>query len=183
MRSPTVVARARGASLVETMAALALGMLALVLSTTSVLAVVGGEGRANAARALADVLAAARAEAALRRAPVAVCGLDARDATAPASQVRCAPAGAGWHAGWIVFGDDNLDGRLEGGETVLRVGRTAAVAVQPPAGPIVFRPIGTLAHATAQRLLIGTERGEATHAVCVASDGHVRVQSPQARCR
>jgi Tfp pilus assembly protein FimT len=96
--------------------------------------------------------------------------------------VRCAPPGAGWHAGWIVFGDDNLDGRLDDGETVLRVGRTAAVAVQPPTGPIVFRPIGTLAHATAQRLLLGTQPGEATHAVCVAIDGHVRVQSAQARC-
>jgi type IV fimbrial biogenesis protein FimT len=183
MRSPAFLpsARTRGSSLVETLVALALGMLALVLSTTSVLAVVAGESRGNAARALASSLAFARAEAALRRAPVAVCGLDARDASA-AAQVRCAPVGAAWHAGWIVFGDNNLNGRLDDGESVLQVSRVAGLTVQPAQDTVVFRPIGTLAQATAQRLLVGAAPGERAQAVCVAIDGHARVQAPQATC-
>jgi type IV fimbrial biogenesis protein FimT len=185
MRFPLAppLARTRGSSLVETLVALALGMLALVLCTNSVLAVVVGESRTNAARALAASLAFARAEAALRRAPVAVCGLDARDATLPTAQVRCAPAGAAWHAGWIVFGDNDLDGRLDDGETVLQVSRIAGLTVQPASEPIVFRPIGTLAQATAQRLLVGPASEERTQAVCVAIDGHARVQAPQATCQ
>lgn len=185
MRSPLFPARARacGASLVETLVALALGMLALVLTTTSVLAVVAGESRGNGARALSDSLAFARAEAALRRAPVALCGLDARDAVVAAAQVRCARAGAPWDAGWIVFGDDNLDGRLDDGEAVLQVSRVARLAVQPPDRPIVFRPIGTLAQATAQRLLVVAASDQRAQAVCVAIDGHARVQAPHATCQ
>jgi Tfp pilus assembly protein FimT len=188
MQTPSFPARSRGSSLVETLVATALGLLVLVLSTNSVLAVVVGENRAGGAKALTASLEFARAEAAQRRSPVAICGLDPRDVPAAAGEVRCAPPGTEWHAGWIVYGDANLNGELDDGEVVLQVTRGPAVTVTPDrdattSAPIAFRPIGTLAHVTPRRLLIAAE-GEASaqRAVCVSIEGYTRVLSAATPC-
>jgi len=67
MRLLPLPARTRGSSLVETLVATVLGLLVLVLSTNSVLAVVVGENRAGTAKALTTSLEFARSEAAQRR--------------------------------------------------------------------------------------------------------------------
>lgn len=183
-------ARARGSSLAETLVATALGLLVLVLSTRSVLAFVIGESQGAAAKAVAASLAFARSEAAERRSPVAVCGLDPRDAAAPSGEVHCAPAGATWRAGWIVYGDGNFNGELDDGEAVLQVSRSPQfdVGVEGSgsvAAAITFRPIGTLAHATPQRLSV-TVVGDPSarpQIVCVAIDGHASVLAPGAVCQ
>src|SRR5262249_38509707 len=142
-------ASVRGSSLVETLVATVLGLLVLVLSTNSVLAVVVGENRSGAAKTLTASLEFARSEAALRGSPVAICGLDPRDADATSGRVRCAPPGTTWQAGWIIYGDANLNGQLDDGEVVLRVTRGVPFAVIPDnntasAAAVAFRPIGTL---------------------------------------
>src|SRR5919198_25882 len=104
MRSSHYPASAHGASLIETLVATVLGLVVLVLSTKSLLA----------------TLDFARNEAVQRRSPVAICGLDPRDARASSGQVHCARAGAAWNAGWIVYGDANLNGELDDGEVVLQ---------------------------------------------------------------
>jgi len=184
-------ARARGSSLVETLVATALGLLVLVLSTRSVLAFVVGESGSSAAKTVAGTLAFARAEAAQRRSPVGLCGLDPSDAAAPSGQVHCLPAGVAWPVGWIVYGDTNLNGELDDGEAVLRVYREARVEVGIEDGggdvpaAITFRPIGTLAHATPQRLRVAMSGDAAAHAqvVCVAIDGYTSVLTPGSVCR
>jgi Tfp pilus assembly protein FimT len=190
MRSTHLPAQARGSSLVETLVATALGLLVLVLSTNSTLAVVVGENRAATAKTLIKSLEFARDEAAQRRSPVAVCGLDPRDAAASSGQVRCARSGAAWQAGWIVYGDANLNGELDDGEPVLQVTRDANLSVYPPndvaaSAVITFRPLGTLANATPRRLLVGTDGAQAApaQALCVAIDGYMRVLPLTAVCQ
>jgi len=189
MRSLHLPAQATGSSLVETLVTTALGLLVLVLSTNSVLAVVVGESHSGTAKALTKSLEFARAEAAQHRSPVAICGLDARDANESSGPVRCAQPGVAWQAGWIVFGDTNLNGELDDGETVLQVSRGTQLGVRPESdgttsAPITFRPVGTLAHATSRRLLVGSDSQTApTQAVCVAIDGYTRVLSVNAACQ
>ena len=180
----------RGISLVETLVATALGLLALVMSTNSVLAVVVGESHSGTARALVKSVEFARAEAAQRRSPVAICGLDPRDANVSAGQVRCVQPGSTWQAGWIVYGDANLNGELDDGEAVLQVSRGTDLVVHPANDPaasaaITFRPIGTLASATPRKLLVGGDgvQSAATQAVCVAIDGFTRVISAATTCQ
>jgi len=183
--------RSRGSSLVETLVATALGLLVLVMTTNSTLAVVVGESHGATTKALMKTVEFARAEAAQRRSPVAVCGLDPRDANAASGQVHCADPGSAWSAGWIVFGDDNLNGELDDGEAVLQVNRGAEqLAVFPEANlaasaAITFRPIGTLASATPRRLLIGPESAQVgpNQAVCVAIDGFARVLPVGTTCQ
>jgi type IV fimbrial biogenesis protein FimT len=190
MRSLRLPAQVRGSSLVETLVAAALGLLVLVLSTKSVLAVAVGENNSVAAKELLKSVEFARTEAAQRRSPVAICGLDPSDAAVSSGQVHCAPSGAPWHAGWIVYGDANLNGELDDGEAVLQVSRGTLLAVQPEgsiatAAAITFRPMGTLASATPRRLLIGADGAQAapSHAVCVGIDGYTRMLPVTAACQ
>lgn len=190
MRSLLLPAQARGSSLVETLVATALGLLALVMSTNSVLAVVLGESHSGTARALMKSMEFARGEAAQRRSPVAICGLDPRDAKVSSGQVRCAEPGTAWQAGWIVYGDANLNGELDDGEAVLQVIRGTDLVVYPESdqsmsAAITFRPIGTLASATPRRLLVGLDGTQSapTQAVCVAIDGYTRVMSITTTCQ
>lgn len=181
--------RQRGASFVETLIATVLGLLVLVLSTRSVLAVVVGESRQGTARPVLDSLEFARAEAAQRRSPVAMCGLDARDTAVASGLVRCAAAGTTWQAGWIVYGDDNLNGELDDGEAVLRVVRESPTTVSPEgnastSSPVTFRPMGTLASTTPRRLLLASDGNSTpTHAICVAIEGYTQVQPVANPCR
>ena len=181
--------RERGASFVETLVATALGLLVLVVSTRSVLAVVVGESRGAIAKALVESIDFARAEAAQRRSPVSICGLEPRDATASPGLVHCAAAGLPWQAGWIVYGDDNLNGELDDGEAVLQVVRAAQPTVHPDGelaapGAVTFRPIGTLASATPRRLLLSVEGADTpVQAVCVAIDGYTRVLPLASACQ
>jgi len=190
MRSLHLPAQVRGSSLVETLVATVLGLLVLVLTTNSVLAVVVGENRAGPTKVFTASIEFARAEAVQRRSPVAMCGLDPRDAAAPSGQVRCAPGGSVWAAGWIVFGDENFNGELDDGEAVLQVSRESHLAVQPPterasAAAITFRPLGTLASATSRRLLLSADGAQAAamSAVCIGIDGYTRVLAVNAPCQ
>lgn len=189
MQTPISLARARGASLTETLVATALGLLVLVLSMRSVLAFVAAESGQGEARVLVDSIQLARSEAAQRRSPVSVCGLDPRDAGAAPGLVRCAPAGTAWHAGWIIYGDDNLNGELDDGEAVLRVVRDSHATVVPDgefttASAITFRPLGTLASTRPRRLLLAASAATTpSHAVCVAIDGYTQVLPLDRTCR
>lgn len=181
--------RQRGASFIETLVATVLGLLILVLSTRSVLAVVVGESRQGVSQPVLESLEFARAEAAQRRSPVALCGLDARDVAAASGLVRCSAAGAAWQNGWIVYGDDNLNGELDDGEAVLRVVRQSQPIVVPDgefstSSAVTFRPMGTLASITPRRLLLSVDgKAAPTHAVCVAIEGYTHVLPIARACR
>lgn len=180
--------RERGTSLVELVVSLALGALMLTLTATSVLALAMGEQNGTAASSLAMSIESARAEAALRRVPVGVCGIDTRDSDAPMADLRCTDET--WTGGWMTFVDGNNNQRLDAGEVVLQVQRTRRVQVHLAHGaartPTVgFRPTGTLAHATSMRLAVhgGGRAEQVARSVCVAIDGYVQLVGPQAACR
>jgi Tfp pilus assembly protein FimT len=189
MRRLSLFARERGASVIETLVATVLGLLVLVLSSRSVLAVAVGESRQGGARPLLESVQFARAEAAQRHSPVAICGLDPQDAQAAPGLVHCAAPGTPWQAGWIVYGDDNLNGQLDDGEAVLRVVRDSHPIVFPDgefatSSVITFRPMGTLASAAPRRLLVSADSAAApTHAICVAIEGFAAVMPIASACR
>lgn len=179
-------AHARGSSLVETLVATVLGLLVLVLSTNSVLAVVVGGNRSGAVRAVTSALEFARAEAAQRNTPVALCGLREDRAGTPGGEVRCTAQGEPWPGGWIVFEDSNLNGQLDDSEIVLRVTKGVPGTIRAQGGAenfaaITFRPIGTLASATPLRLVLSSD--DAQSAVCIGIDGHARVLAATAACQ
>jgi len=169
MRRHLLPAHTRGSSLVETLVATALGLLVLVMTTNSTLAVVVGESHGATTKALMKSVEFARAEAAQRRSPVAICGLDPRDAKAASGQVRCADPGSAWNAGWIVFGDDNLNGELDDGEAMqsfaflplrtaqtfglLALGSPSSERFHPGMGTLYLTRLSELASVAAARFL------------------------------
>jgi Tfp pilus assembly protein FimT len=188
--APAVRRSQLGRSLIETLVSIALGTLMLVLSTTSVLALVMHESGNGTARALASSLDLARGEAARLRRTVVVCGLAPHSAQAPAGEVACDEAGNPWRAGWVVFEDGNRNSRLDDGENVLQVSRRANANVQSvaassaslePNGPIAFRPFGTLARPVPAALHVDAA-GEPAQSICVRVDGHVRLAALGASC-
>lgn len=185
---PVVAARRqRGKSLVEVVVSLTLGALMLALTATSVLALALGEQNGTAASSLASSIETARAEAALRRVPVGVCGIEARDTETPAESLRCADQA--WTGGWMTFVDGNNNQRMDEGETVLQVQRTRRVQVQLAQGmsahAVGFRPTGTLAHPVAMRLAVHAANTADPNArvVCVAIDGYVQLVGVHGVCR
>lgn len=180
--------RQRGASLVELVVSLGLGALTLALSATSVLALALGEQSASAATELAATMDTARVEAALRRAPIGICGIDAAQADAPAGELRCAEST--WTGGWLVFVDGNNNRRVDDGETVLKVQRSRRIHVHmshptDDMHAVAFRPTGTLAHPTAVRLAVhaAARADQGARNVCVGVDGHVQLVAASMPCR
>ncbi|MCS6944634.1 MAG: GspH/FimT family pseudopilin [Sutterellaceae bacterium] len=165
----------------ETLIALLLGVLLLMFPAASLVALFAAESPQAGARAVMDLLEAARAEAALRRVPVGICGL-AREQTAAASTLtRCTAAATPWRDGGLVmFIDGNLNGWRDDGEMVLRTVRLAGVSVDSPQPAIVFRPSATLAHPTA--LALAVESNGQTRLLCVGLDGFVRLAHPSVGC-
>lgn len=182
--------RQRGVTVVESVVAVAVGALALGLGMTSVLALALNEQQSAGARALVASLEFARTAAIARRVPVAVCGVDPRDAGRPLREVRCGVEAQRWTRGWAVFEDTNRNGRIDAGETVLHVESARGVDVSAsvvahaaPLAAVSFRPVGALDHATPVVLALASGGGEASRRVCVAIDGSVRILAPDSPCR
>jgi Tfp pilus assembly protein FimT len=178
--------RERGTSLVELAVSLALGALMLTMMAGSVLALALGEQNGTAAASLASTIESARAEAALRRISVGVCGIAARDSDAPTTNLRCTDGA--WTGGWITFADVNGNLRFDDGEALLHVQRTRRVHVDvtpsSSSDVVSFRPVGTLAYPVALRLAVqaANTNDPNARAVCVGSDGYVQVVGAQTAC-
>jgi Tfp pilus assembly protein FimT len=179
--------RQRGKSLVELSVSLALGALMLALTATSVLALALGEQSGTAASELSVSIESARAEAALRRVPVGVCGIRASEIETPAADLRC--TAHSWTGGWMTFVDGNNNQQMDRGEIVLQVRRTRRVQVElanaATSHAVGFRPTGTLAHSLPMLLTVQAANAADPNAraVCVGIDGHVQIVGAHAPCR
>ena len=102
--------RQAGLTLLELVLALAIGAMVLVLALPAYGGWIADSRLMNHARALAGSMYIARSEAIKRAYRVDLCK--------SADLVQC--GGPGWDRGWIMYVDENLDGQVNPGETVLR---------------------------------------------------------------
>ncbi|MAT83781.1 MAG: hypothetical protein CMD39_05785 [Gammaproteobacteria bacterium] len=98
----------RGFTLIELLVALALAGILLGLAVPAFRELVAARRTAADMNQIAGAIAAARAEAILRRRTVTFC---------PGAAGRCGPADT-WHAGQLVFVDVDADGRLDDEDTL-----------------------------------------------------------------
>jgi type IV fimbrial biogenesis protein FimT len=135
----------------------------------------------NAAEQLAAGMAVARSEAIKRGHRVNLCK--------SADRRRCADSG-GWDAGWVLYADLNVDGRVDDDEPLLR----SDGPVRPGIRVVANRPLDdyvsytSLGHA---RLLDGAlqmgsfrvcRAGQAAWKVVLANSGRVRVERTGEPC-
>lgn len=158
--------RQRGVSLVESMLALS---IAAVLGSASVPAMNGALERQRLGATTNDFVASlnlARSEAVRRGSPVALTPADS----------------ANWSSGWVVFADDNDDGKRDAGEQVLLErpqgmdGATVSAHFGATYSGMVlsYSPLGHLHRPGANRLVIGRvviRRNQESRSLCFASIG------------
>lgn len=141
--------RVRGFTLVELMIAVAVLTVLLAVAIPSFSFVSNSSNLSAMANELVASVQIARTEAIRRGVRTVIC---------PSTNGTACVAGSDWSAGWLVYFDDDRDGVLDAGETVLRT-VAGKVRVQVQASPAVgaaltFRPDGR-ARTTAGALLVG----------------------------
>ncbi len=101
---------ARGFTLVEMLAVMAIGSLLITLAVQSLQPLIQSAQLTAASNTFVSTLHLARSEAIKRNARVVLCKT--------ADGIACAGAG-GWEQGWIVFHDANNNGLRESSETIV----------------------------------------------------------------
>lgn len=106
------MAQNRGFTLVELMMTLLIAAILLGVAVPNFSSLVESNRVTAATNELVGALNAARSEAVRRGRDVVICASD--------DGADCGAAG-GWQDGWIIFGDDNGDGSMTAGESIVRV--------------------------------------------------------------
>ena len=173
--------RGSGFSLVELLIAVAIVGLLVLAAGPSYRSWIAAQQLANHAHFLAGTLNQARSEAIKSGSRVNLC--KTRD------NEQCADDGSGWEMGWILFIDENQDGEISAGETVIRT-------LGPPGNGITVRgnrPVAdyvsytSLGHARmlSGALQMGTfvvcKPGQDALQVVLANSGRARVQTTRQR--
>ena len=172
---------APGFTLVETLAALALGGVLLMLAVPGYRAWVADLEMHDRIEALVVTMSRARSEALKRQARVALC---------PSSDGQHCATGGRWEDGWIVFADHNDDGDRDDDETI--------IAVEPPSRPGITirgnKPVSQYVSYTSYghtrmangALQMGTltvcRPGSKAVDVVLANGGRVRVDRTKTKC-
>jgi type IV fimbrial biogenesis protein FimT len=124
---------------------------------------------------LATALRLARSEATKRGEQVTVC---ARDPKAAQGEVACAPAGLDWSAGWIVFVDHGVRGRIDDGDVLIQVHQPTSRTTQVTATLryITLQPTGISLSAASHFDFLPNGQVDAYGArrVCINKPGRLR---------
>ena len=171
-----------GFTLVELLIAVAVFGLLVLAAGPSYRNWIAAQQLANHAHFLAETLNLARSEAIKTGYRVNLCKSSDRR--------QCADDGSGWELGWILYVDENQDGEISAGETVIRIDG-------PPGNGITVRgnrPVGdyvsytSLGHARmlSGALQMGTfvvcKPGQDALQVVLANSGRARVQPTGQPC-
>jgi type IV fimbrial biogenesis protein FimT len=186
MRAANAIAQERrtrrgGFSIVELMLALAILGLLLAFAAPSYSRWIAGRRLANHAEFLVEMLNAARSEAVKRGMRVNLC--KSRD------QRQC-DDGATWESGWIMFADENRDGRVESAESIIRVegppGSGITIAANLPVADYVSYTSFGFARALNGALQMGTfvvcMPGQTAINVVLANSGRARIDRTARPC-
>jgi len=188
-RPPTAASRrskaqprhAPGFTLVELLVVLAVAALLIVMGSATIGTWIPRYQQRNAAEALAGALQLARGEALKRNERVDVC--------ASVDLATCDPAGR-WHAGWIVFVDENRNGVRDPGEALVRVESPAGANIgvtgnKPVATYVSYTPFGHT-RLNSGALQMGTftvcKPGLTAIQVILANGGRPRIQDVPIPC-
>jgi type IV fimbrial biogenesis protein FimT len=173
--------RAGGFSLIELLIAVAIFGLLLGLGVPSYYDWIASRELANHAEYLAETLNQARSEAVKHGARVNLCkSVDGK---------QCAKAGT-WSAGWIMFADDNIDGRIENAESLIRrdgpPGNGITVIANKPLDSYVSYTAFGYARLLSGALQMGTfvvcKPGQKAIHVVLANSGRVRISKTAQPC-
>jgi type IV fimbrial biogenesis protein FimT len=170
-----------GFSLIELLIALAILGLLVGLGVPSYYDWIASRELANHAEYLAETLNQARSEAVKHSARVNLCK--------SADGKQCANTGT-WSAGWIMFADDNSDGRIENAESLIRrdgpPGNGITVTANKPLDSYVSYTGFGYARLLNGALQMGTfvvcKPGQKAIHVVLANSGRVRISKTAQPC-
>jgi type IV fimbrial biogenesis protein FimT len=173
--------RCRGFTLVELLVAAAIVATLLAAGTPAFYEWLGAYELANQAKHLAETMTRARTEAIRTNHRVSVC-------KSP-DQRQCADGGS-WEQGFVVFVDENGNGRVDAGERILEIdGRSARgitiTANRPVDDYVSYTSLGS-ARMLSGALQMGTftlcRRGQRQMHVVLANSGRVRTERTTSIC-
>ena len=107
-----------GFTLIELMVAIAVLIVITVVAVPSYRILAQNNRRAATANEFVAALSFARGQAVSLRLPVTVCRTSTAASTSPSCQTG--GTGNGWEDGWVVFVDNNNNGAIDTGESLLR---------------------------------------------------------------
>jgi type IV fimbrial biogenesis protein FimT len=173
--------RARGFTLVELLAVLAIVAVLAGAATPSMSALMRSVRLTTATNDLLASFAMARSEAVKRKSRVAMCK--------SSNGVSCASTG-GWEQGWIVFHDVDNSGTREAGEQVVQHAQPLSTELRLSVNLNVSRYISYTAGGAAQlstgafqagtiTLCNASSRGGEARQIILSSSGRPRVQKTQ----
>jgi type IV fimbrial biogenesis protein FimT len=148
-------------TLVELLAVMAVAAVLLTIGVPSLRVLIQNSRLVTEVNGIVAHINLARSEAIKRRATVSLC----HSADANAEEPACAADQTDWAggkgSGLLVFVDDNGDGVLDAGETLIRRGPREAggLSVGAAGAPLRFRPDGSLNTVVIARFGVCDERG------------------------
>ena len=143
----------RGFSLIELLVVLAISALLLGLAVPSFGGLVRDTRLSTAANELHSAIFYTRSEAIKRGRRVTICtSVDGQSCS----------AGAGWHAGWIVFDDANGNGLRDPDEALLRVGQAQRAGITVTGNMPVRNHVSYVAAGTTQAVSGALQMGTIT---------------------
>ena len=171
-----------GFSLVEFLIAVAIFGLLVLAAGPSYRHWIASQQLANHAHFLAGTLNLARSEAIKTGYRVNLCKSPDRQ--------QCADDGSGWEQGWILYVDENQDGEISAGETVIRIEGSPGNGItvrgnQPVSDYVSYTSLGharMLSGALQMGTFVVCKPGQDALQVVLANSGRARVQPTAQRC-
>ena len=164
-----------GLTLIELMVTLAVAIILVAVGMPLFSGIVANNRAVAQTNALTSALNLGRSEAVRRGTPVAVC---AATTALPVASPACATSSPDWTNGWFVFADDDDDGAVDTGETLIRMwdalSANATVAVTGRAW-VTFDNAGGADGMHTVQLGQSDATGTANRCVTITAPGNIRM--------
>lgn len=166
----------QGLTLIELMVTLAVAIILVAVGMPLFSGIAANNRAVAQSNALVSALNLGRSEAVRRGTPVAVC---ASTTALPDASPACATSSPVWTNGWFVFADDDDDGVVDGGETLVRMWDALSVnATVAPTGRawVTFDNAGGADGLHTLQLGQSDATGTANRCVTVTAPGNIRMK-------